>query len=397
MHGTNKNTNVFDNVIKEKLKHYSLPLDDTLWGEIEKRLNKKPGKKVLWLWISSAAAVAVIVLGGLIFLYNNKFTDDGTTGQLPDYETQVTKEIPDEENLSTVLPSNHRDQRNAYSRQTGRKTVETKPVPDFDVNEPQASVADLPAAEQPASQKELPYKLPANNYDTIVYAAVSQKETSLAFHIGSGGALWAMSDRASNNSDFFSYAEAEKIVSNAPLPLRPALLTGEDFSEREHYPPLSFGLTFKKDINNRFAVESGLVYTFLSSRFENKESNKSATLKLHYLGVPLNLHTKITGSRWSKWGLYLATGIMLEKGLWSHYSQSEHFLNSVENISFTQKIDGWQWSLNAAFGIEYKLIKNYGIYFEPKVSYYLKNNQPESARTENPLIIGINAGVRYSW
>jgi hypothetical protein len=94
---------------------------------------------------------------------------------------------------------------------------------------------------------------------------------------------------------------------------------------------------------------------------------------------------------------------MLEKGLRACYSQNESFSNlvgnnyAIEKISFNQKIEGYQWSLNTALGIEYKVIKEHSIYFEPKISYYLDNNQPESARTKKPLIVGINAGIRYSW
>jgi hypothetical protein len=185
------------------------------------------------------------------------------------------------------------------------------------------------------------------------------------------------------------------------MQLRSDVFTEEAFSDIKHDPPLSFGITFKKELNKRFAIESGLVYTYLASHFENKNPDKEATLKLHYLGIPLNLHTKLLDNRRRNWGIYLSTGFMIEKGLWAHYSQNEYFFaesNSVvENVSFTQSIEGWQWSLNGSLGIEYEVIKNYAVYFEPKISYYLKNNQPQSARTENPLIVGITTGVRYSF
>jgi hypothetical protein len=392
----NNNKNAFDGVIKEKLEHYLLPLDNEVWPEIEKRLNKKTGKRLFMSWISSAAAVAFIALGWLIFSYNNKIIDYGTTEQLPDHETKVTDKIPDEKNMPTVLSSIHRVKRIADVRKAGRKTIETDTVSEFDVIEIEPeTVADLTVTES--------NKLPPEPPDAFAYVALSKKKTSMSFYIGSGGALMAMNDRPSNNSDFFSYADASEIISNAPAQLRSAVFTEDKFSDITHFPPLSFGATFKKELNHWFALESGLVYTFLSSRFENKKPVRSATLHLHYLGVPLNLHTKIIDNRQNKWSIYLSTGFMLEKGLLAYYSQNENFDNldgsnfAIEKVSFTQKINGWQWSLNAALGIEYKVIKNYSIYLEPKVSYYLKNNQPESARTENPLIIGLNAGIRYSW
>jgi hypothetical protein len=401
--------NAFDAIIREKLAHYLPLLNNGVWEEIEKRLNEKPRKKILWPWISGAAAIAALVAG--IFSYNSKIIEHGTTEQLSGHETQVTEEIPDEKNLSAVLSSDHRHQRIAYLREAGRKIVETESVSEFDVIESQelaadsfivdSPVAEATAAGEPAPQKELSNRLPPFHSDTPVYVPPSKTKTSLAFHIGAGGAFMAMNDRPSSNFAFFSDTGAAEPLLNGQPPLQLDVFKEEYFSEIEHYSPLSFGLTFMWELNSRFAFESGLVYTFMASRFENKYPDKSAALQLHYLGVPLNLHTNIIGNRRNKWELYLSTGLMPEKGLWAHYSQREYF--SVENIfvvknnAFTQKIDGWQWSLNAALGIEYKLTAKYGIYLEPRVSYYLKNSQPESARTRNPLIIGIDAGIRYNW
>jgi predicted porin len=89
---------------------------------------------------------------------------------------------------------------------------------------------------------------------------------------------------------------------------------------------------------------------------------------------------------------------MVEKGLLSHYTQKQDLNNEhIAKITSDENIEGLQWSVAVAPGIDYKLNKNYSIYLEPKVSYYFDNNQPISARTEHPVVFGVNAGFRFSW
>ncbi|MDR2057410.1 MAG: PorT family protein [Dysgonamonadaceae bacterium] len=402
MQETNKNKNSFDDIIKEKLENYSLPLDNDSWNEIEKYLYTKPEKRTLWPWISGIAAAIAVILGWLIFSFNNKTINYGTTEQLSDHEEKATEKVSKGEIVSIILPANHRTKRVAYFQKPERKILETDTLPESEIIKTQVQeenpIADLPDTEHPIQSKNLLNKLPPDQLDTFVHVVLSKKTTSMSFHIGSGGVLLAMNNNNhSAYADFFSQKKVNESSLDMPSFLRAAILTDEEFSSITHYAPLSFGVSFRKELIDRFALESGLVYTFLASKFVNKDPERDAVLQLHYLGIPLNLHTKIIGSSFNKWGIYLSTGTMLEKGLLSHYSQNRYFPNGVNRVIHNKKIDGWQWSLNASLGVEYKVIKNYSIYLEPKISYYLENNQPESARTENPLIVGFNAGIRYSW
>jgi hypothetical protein len=99
----------------------------------------------------------------------------------------------------------------------------------------------------------------------------------------------------------------------------------------------------------------------------------------------------------NKWSIYAAVGGMIEKGLWSVYVQNQNNLNSIITTTVSDKINGWQFSLNSAIGGAYNIYKNTAIYFEPKLSYYFDNNQPISIRTENKLVIGFEGGLRYKF
>ena len=90
---------------------------------------------------------------------------------------------------------------------------------------------------------------------------------------------------------------------------------------------------------------------------------------------------------------------MVEKGLRMNYSQSviqREESNSL-NYSTHQSIRGLQWSLNASVGVTYKFYSDWGIYFEPRYSYFFDNNQPFSIRSENSHVFGVSGGLRYSF
>jgi hypothetical protein len=147
-------------------------------------------------------------------------------------------------------------------------------------------------------------------------------------------------------------------------------------------------------------MESGLNYTYLYSTFENKVPRRDASLTLHYLGIPLNAAFDLMPHARSPWNLYLSAGGMVEKGILARYAQNTYDTGNNVFVSTTitnEKISGLQWSLHAAFGLSYKVNRHYSLFLEPKVSYYLDNNQPFNIRTEHPFVPGINFGLRHIW
>lgn len=173
-------------------------------------------------------------------------------------------------------------------------------------------------------------------------------------------------------------------------------LSPENFSEADYLPPLSFGLSVRKNLTPRLGVETGLVYTFLASRFVNRGTVRGeARLELHYLGIPLHLVVYLWDR--SRWNLYVTAGGMVEKGLRSSYSFTEYKDAHVFTVDRKETIDGLQWSLNASIGMSYQLFKSWSLYLEPRFSYYFDSRQPASIRTDKPLGIGLGGGVRYAF
>ena len=171
------------------------------------------------------------------------------------------------------------------------------------------------------------------------------------------------------------------------------ILTSEDYSDAEHQAPLSLGVILEKPLTERISVESGLVYTYLKSIYRTPGNvEKNGVLQLHYLGIPLNVKVKII--KQPKWALYTSAGGMVEKGLRSHYRQAIESMSVITNKEVKSNIDGLQWSLSGGAGLDYKFSKDLSLFVEPRITYYLENNQPMSARTEQPLNVGVNGGLR---
>jgi len=174
-----------------------------------------------------------------------------------------------------------------------------------------------------------------------------------------------------------------------------AIETGDNYITDTRYSvPVTVGFTFRKEWNQYIGIESGLLYTYLSTSYTRRGSRQAdAKAHMHYLGIPLN----VVWTAWQNpnWNLYFSAGGMAEKGFRMYYKEVEYGKNSGNITEIKGSIHGLQWSVNFSPGLTYRITKEWGIYVEPRISYYFDNNQPESIRTDKPLVVGIGGGVRY--
>ena len=80
-------------------------------------------------------------------------------------------------------------------------------------------------------------------------------------------------------------------------------------------------------------------------------------------------------------------------------SDKEYFINNTSRKSETLSIDSkpLQMSVNAAVGVQLKVLGGIGIYAEPGVSYHFDDGSSlQTIYKEKPLNFNINVGVRYT-
>ncbi|MDR0658523.1 MAG: PorT family protein [Mediterranea sp.] len=151
--------------------------------------------------------------------------------------------------------------------------------------------------------------------------------------------------------------------------------SGGLLDERVHSPeaikyerPVSAGLSVRKELTDRWGVESGWVYTHLKS-----------DQSLHYVGIPVK--TDLSFYKNKRVNLYASAGGMVEKCVGGNVKPAP-----------------LQFSLNAALGVQYKLTDRLSLYTEPGLSYHFDDGSPVmTIRKERPLNINLLCGVRMTY
>lgn len=170
----------------------------------------------------------------------------------------------------------------------------------------------------------------------------------------------------------------------------------EEFKNRKYTMPIATGVQVSGTLNEEFALSAGISYTQLMTYFsEYTYGNYDASLKLHYLGLPVDLHYRMKDQ--GKWNYGFLAGVMVEKGLQSDYLQHQDFISSLYTTRIKQKIEGLQWSAHLGFELNYRIEKHWLIYMSARMSYFMDNAQPFSIRSEEPLQPTLHAGLRYSF
>jgi len=412
----NKNEpDAFSEMIRQKLENHHLPVEASIWTEIKARLTS--GKRrilPLWWWISGGAAVAVIAL---IFtlrpLSESKEPISMSTNTTSRHEQIQLKQVAKLQLHSKTQPikkaiipirlktqsSNPTNSTTALhdlpTQLTIHDSIERSKTIENNIENSRKTEEDALALKT-TEKTDSVTKTTRNIPNSLIERAGNEVLTStrhkgswlLAASLGSNGSV------PSGNGKYGALLGDKNIVSASTN--YTSIMTPNNFQNITYTPPLSFGLVIRKVLNNKVGLESGLVYTYLLTTFENTGVQRNdARLHLHYIGVPVNLIVQIWNQ--PKWEIYMSAGGMIEKGIKSIYVQNQYSTSQTITTTAVTDINGVQWSVNGAIGTTYKIQRNVGIFFEPKISYYFDNNQPLSARTEHPVVIGLSAGVRLQF
>lgn len=167
----------------------------------------------------------------------------------------------------------------------------------------------------------------------------------------------------------------------------------------KHHLPVRAGLSFAYKVNERFALESGVSYTRLTSDMRNGSDRHYITGKqtLHYVGVPLNVKCQIVS--WKGFELYASSGVLAEKCV-SGKEEKEYVINNRVEKKETGDISDkpFQWSVNASAGLQYNVLPSAGIYVEPGVSYYFDDGSPlNTIYKDKPFNFNLNLGLRFTF
>lgn len=178
-----------------------------------------------------------------------------------------------------------------------------------------------------------------------------------------------------------------------------AVSPSEQHTKVKHKLPFSIGLGVRKELSDRFALETGLVYTNLNSELtaggDNDYYKQDQTL--HYVGIPIKADYTIYDSK--HFSLYASAGGMIEKCVSGHV-KTDYYEDGGKTYSskHSLKADPLQLSLTAAVGLQYKLNEKFALYAEPGIAYYFDDDSPVATiRKEKPINLNLLCGVRMTY
>lgn len=162
--------------------------------------------------------------------------------------------------------------------------------------------------------------------------------------------------------------------------------------------PIRTGLSLRYELSDRWSVETGLSYAFVSSRTtEGTAVNYvEEKQKLHYLGVPLGVSCRLVS--WRNLDVYVSGNVLAEKCVDAEsdrrfYIAGKQQGEDVSRISFRPL----QWSVGAKAGLQYNFTDMFSVYAEPGCTYYFDDRSPlETVFKKRPFDFSLHFGVRCS-
>ena len=412
---TNIKHDAFDELFRNKLEGHRIEVDYSVLDDIERSLNdtnKKSASISMWrIWAITALATAASVAAMVIFRPVENLKTDETAIQDVYVTVRHAEHTPVRHAELVSVSSENEDIAGQAVHTSIRHTelVSVSPINNEIAGQARndANVKNIVIENDTIinSVEDFVVQLSDNSIianDTVsrffissiideiseedVYRSKDTRKWLFAAVLGVGGNIG--DDTEGLSASNLASASLEELSNTLSKP---------DIKNVSHSPPFSFGITARKRFTENLGIKSGLVYTYLSSRFEwSQWSNYKAYQGLHYIGVPVDLDVYLGNSK-SDWRFYVSGGFMVEKGLQTVYKQEENWGNHIRLTTENSSIDGLQWSLNLGFGVRYKLEKGWGIYFEPRAGYSFDNNQPISIRAEYPFFFGVNFGLNYGF
>lgn len=403
--------------MQQKMADYQQPAPEVSWEMLDKALaTNKPKAKVVPMWMHRLAAavvvgIVVVSAGYLVLRQQDEDTmaivSQQKTDLLPSTETaeeaaeDVVATVKTNSTNQEALLTAHTPILRAQDVQEAEESA-TEQVKESTVSEPTQQTTPSTTA---TTQKE---SSPTKSHSaTVIYPSDFQYKTTTTSVTASrlmakaylsnsmtGGA------NAMSLSTAISYGENGGPDTNNPKedtnsPLNPPTPIIQEKEERvSHRQPIRFGLTLCYRLNDQWSIESGLVYSRLSSDYTyllGGVAYAHGEQKLNYLGIPLKVNHQLWNNR--HFGVYVAAGGMMEKMIKGTHQTTENGQEQTTDVS----IRPLQFSVNGAIGMEYHLTNLMSIYAEPGVGYYFDNGSDvPTYYQEKPFSFNLNVGLRFS-
>jgi len=422
--------------IQSKLGDYRAPVPADGWDRIEQSLNAARNARTIvrrrW-YAASAVAAVILLVGGLLFVLP---TSDEVA--LVSESSVSQTDSSHDSNPEVVFPKNAEQAVSPASVTPFRATNQIKknPPPLTAYNKPdrnetwlQRGQTVLATPRRNIREEDFSSAVKkagvlqatplAQDAGVEEYITVGREQEGLRKDQDRGRAdnrqiILAMSGRGgltpfqqTVNSPM-TLRSAQYAENNPPLSDSKMLLTTNNtagnVSEMEHDQPVSFGITVSKSLFNDLSLETGLIYTHLSSKVRNSSVNLQVqeTQRLHYLGIPLNVNYNLFSVK--KVNVYASVGGMLEKDVYGEYRRKGVGVSPELNISSEEEEitrisqRNPQISVNAGVGVSFPVYQDVKLYGKIGGAYYFDaNNEYKTIYSDSKIVMDLSVGLRYEF
>ena len=398
--------NQWQNSLRNRMEQHEEAAPGGLWESIDEQLSAgvivpvaPTGRKQILKRISMAAAAAVAIVLLTVVLFTDR-DDKPLTDFAEVTDTEVKKEI---NNIEISIAERTTRPAERTTRPAERTTRPAKRIlQSAETKEDSEILAEkvgrspgretLPDLNQPNDQLFAISTIQEKSGQSIQKQSIQKQSgwqanlsannlSSASTESFSGYKTFAVTETVDNQYDFVKTLSAPDVK-----------------TEVNHDQPVTFGITLRYNLNDKWSIASGLTYSLLKSQLYSGTAsyhyNDDQTL--HYLGVPLNVEYKIWQN--NKISTYITAGGMMEKNISGRLSSNYYIDNELVSTTRESITDRHlQWSAGTAIGLEYRISDLFGIYIEPGVSYYFKNDSElKTIYKDRPANFNLRVGLRFS-
>ncbi|MBC8602025.1 PorT family protein [Parabacteroides acidifaciens] len=408
-----KERDIFDDLLREKLYDFEA---DTLPGDWEAIADRLPAAKTvpfrrtLRYWAAAAVISLLVVTGGVYVVNRDKepMPVAETIREKTDaVETQLAEQTQPAAPVAVAEPSRNSTDKPVVAQTSLSPRLTRGRIGTDLINQPLIEPVPVRSRvkhgnEVPLTQLSVPEESEIRPVETraLIADATPVKEAGKApvrrwgFGMG-GGSVTAGTSNSLNTFALKNTAliDRELIQLNSPY-----------FNEQSpkinihHKTPVTVGMGVSYYLNDRFSLQSGLNYTFLSSEWETNAVYYGETKqKLHFIGIPLSLSYKI--AEWKRIQFYAAAGGMTEINVAGKLTSKIFVGNDeIRHEKRHIRMKEWMWSVNGRVGASYPLLRFLSVYAEAGAGYYFDNGSDiETIRSEKPFNVNLQAGFRLGF
>lgn len=395
--------NRFDLEIRSMLENAREDVPEGLWQGIESRLPApaKARPAAIW-WKIASATGAVAAAVALTVFFSTRPVVQNPVDIIPSQDSGLSQFMetplaPETGNLKSLsigqvlgesFPENDGK---TFTETSGECVVEENAAAgtagESIVEEEETAVADETAVREENTAENWIRKYESTDFDE------RGEELQRSRKEKRGVVLSAYADALSNSNT----AKASDI-NMLKRPAVPQATTIEETGESRYAIPVAAGIGLRFDVSKRFSIGTGVSWSYLTRSFSGQFNELDADGAIisqtgytnirnsqHYIGIPLNLYVDIIRKDFIDFYAY-ASGS-------ANYCLSNRY-QMDKSKSYSPEGSNWQFSAGIGMGVEFIAAKKVGFYIDPSLNYWFTAGEVSNIRTRQPLMLGLELGIR---